>query len=147
MIDMVPVMEQLRDAGVFDQVVIVHLGTNGPFDRETLDAFLAPLSDVPNVLMINIRANRSWTASNNAILEARDNPNDTSDSSTGPICRASAPELLRVGRHPSVVRRRDALRQPDRRLDRPLTRSRCVRTQRERMGMHRQAGRPRPECH
>ena len=76
MIDMVPVMEQLRDAGVFDQVVIVHLGTNGPFDRETLDAFLAPLSDVPNVLMINIRANRSWTASNNAILEARDNPND-----------------------------------------------------------------------
>ena len=67
--------EQFRlvsEAGVFDNVVVVHLGTNGPFDRETLDAFLAPLSNVPNVIMINVRADRAWTASNNAILEERD---------------------------------------------------------------------------
>jgi peptidoglycan/LPS O-acetylase OafA/YrhL len=72
MIDMVPVMQQLGEAGVFDNVVVIHLGTNGPFDRETLDAFLAPLSNVPNVIMINIRADRAWTASNNAILDERD---------------------------------------------------------------------------
>lgn len=31
---------------------------------------------MPNVIMLNVRANRSWTAQNNAILAARDNPND-----------------------------------------------------------------------
>jgi peptidoglycan/LPS O-acetylase OafA/YrhL len=76
MVDMVPVMQQLGEAGVFDKVVVIHLGTNGPFDRETLDAFLAPLSNVPNVIMINVRADRAWTASNNAILEERDTGGD-----------------------------------------------------------------------
>jgi lysophospholipase L1-like esterase len=34
------------------------------------------LSGVPNVLLINIRANRPWTAQNNALLAAKDNPGD-----------------------------------------------------------------------
>ena len=72
MLDMVPVMERLKEAGVFDDVVVIHLGTNGPFDKETLDAFLAPLSEVPNVIMLNVHANRSWTASNNQLLDDRD---------------------------------------------------------------------------
>jgi len=72
MIDMVPVMQRLKEAGVFDDVVVIHLGTNGPFDKETLDAFLAPLSEVPNVIMLNVHANRSWTASNNQLLADRD---------------------------------------------------------------------------
>ncbi len=76
MIDMVPVMGQLAEAGVFDNVVIIHLGTNGPFEKETLDALLAPLSNVPNVIMLNVRANRPWTANNNALLAARDTPGD-----------------------------------------------------------------------
>ncbi len=76
MIDMVPVMKQLGDANLFGDPIIVHLGTNGPFTKETLDDFLRPLSNVPNVLLINIRANRAWTAQNNALLAARDSPND-----------------------------------------------------------------------
>ena len=76
MIDMVPLFEQLGEADLFGDPVIIHLGTNGPITRETLDALLAPLSDVPNVIMLNVRANRAWTAGNNAILAARDNPND-----------------------------------------------------------------------
>ncbi len=55
---------------------MIHLGTNGPFEAETLDALLAPLSDVPNVILLNVFANRSWTASNNALLAARDQPGD-----------------------------------------------------------------------
>ena len=47
MIDMVPVMEQLGAADLFGDPVIVHLGTNGPFTEETLNAFLAPLSQRP----------------------------------------------------------------------------------------------------
>ena len=31
---------------------------------------------VPNVLLLNIRANRPWTAQNNALLAARDRPGD-----------------------------------------------------------------------
>jgi hypothetical protein len=76
MIDFVPIMEQLGDAELFGDPVVVHLGTNGPFTKETLDAFLAPLSKVPNVIILNVRANRSWTASNNALLAARDRPGD-----------------------------------------------------------------------
>ncbi len=72
MIDMVPYMQQLGEAGVFDDVVVIHLGTNGPFERETLDAFLEPLSAVPNVIMLNVHANRSWTAANNQLLDERD---------------------------------------------------------------------------
>ena len=76
MIDMVPLFEQLGEADLFGDPIVIHLGTNGPITRETLDALLAPLSDVPNVIMLNVRANRAWTAQNNAILAERDNPND-----------------------------------------------------------------------
>lgn len=76
MIDMVPLFEQLGEAGLFGDPIVIHLGTNGPITRETLDALLAPLSDVPNVIMLNVRANRAWTAQNNAILADRDSPND-----------------------------------------------------------------------
>ena len=76
MIDMVPIMQQLGEAELFGDPVIIHLGTNGPFTEETLNDFLRPLSGVPNVLLINIRANRPWTAENNALLAARNKPND-----------------------------------------------------------------------
>jgi hypothetical protein len=64
---------------VFDdpkEVVIIHLGTNGPIEAGTLDDLMAPLSSVPNVLLLTVRADRAWTASNNAIIRARDHPND-----------------------------------------------------------------------
>jgi len=74
----VPMVEQMAAAGVFEgtEAVIIHLGTNGYFEEDTLDALLAPLSSVPNVLIYTIRANREWTAPNNALLRARDHPND-----------------------------------------------------------------------
>ena len=76
MIDMVEPMERLREAGVFDDVVIIHVGANGPFDKETLDAFLAPLSDVPNVIILNVYADRWWAATNNQLLADRDQEGD-----------------------------------------------------------------------
>jgi peptidoglycan/LPS O-acetylase OafA/YrhL len=74
MADAVPTMERLAAAGTFDdtEALIIHLGTNGDFSQETLDALLAPVTHVPNVLIYTIRANRSWTASNNAMLRAAD---------------------------------------------------------------------------
>ena len=37
----------LKDNGTFGSVVVIHLGTNGGFSQETLDAMLATLADVP----------------------------------------------------------------------------------------------------
>jgi peptidoglycan/LPS O-acetylase OafA/YrhL len=78
MADAVPMVEQMAAEGVFDdtEALIIHLGTNGDFSQETLDALLAPVSHVPNVLLYTIRANRSWTASNNQLLRNRDRPGD-----------------------------------------------------------------------
>lgn len=76
--DAIPIVEQMATAGVLadTQTVIVHLGTNGPFTADQLDALLEPLSGVPNVLLYTVRADRAWTEPNNALLRSRDQPGD-----------------------------------------------------------------------
>jgi hypothetical protein len=76
MIDMIPVFEQFRDQGLFGTAVVVHLGVNGPFSQQTLDAFLATMDEVPNVILVTVKADRSWTAENNALLRAADREGD-----------------------------------------------------------------------
>jgi hypothetical protein len=72
MIDVIPVFEQLRDRHLFGSAVVVHLGNNGSFSQATLDAFLATMDEVPNVILMTVRADRPWTADNNALLRAAD---------------------------------------------------------------------------
>jgi hypothetical protein len=71
MVDTVPLMQQLGAAGVFGDVVVVHLGTNGTISAASLDGVLAPLAGVPRVVLLTVRADRSWTAPNNALIRAR----------------------------------------------------------------------------
>lgn len=66
----VPTMQALKDNGTFGSVVVVHLGTNGGFSQETLDSMLATVADVPVVLLLTGKADRSWIADNNAKLRA-----------------------------------------------------------------------------
>ncbi len=66
----IPTMQTLKDNGTFGSVVVVHLGTNGGFSQETLDAMLATVADVPVVLLLTGKADRSWIADNNAKLRA-----------------------------------------------------------------------------
>ncbi len=68
--DFVPTMATLRDNGTFGSVVVIHLGTNGPFSQETLDAMLATVATVPVVVLLTGRADRGWIADNNARLKA-----------------------------------------------------------------------------
>lgn len=73
--DLVPIVENLVASsaiGPGTETVIIHAGTNGTFSKATLDAVLAPLADVPNVLLYTIRADRSWTEPNNELLRAAD---------------------------------------------------------------------------
>ncbi|MCB0969564.1 MAG: hypothetical protein KDB37_22220, partial [Ilumatobacter sp.] len=55
-----------------DSPVTIHLGTNGPIEEDDLDALLDALSPpkYKNVLLLNVRADRSWTARNNALIAA-----------------------------------------------------------------------------
>ncbi len=70
MMAFVPTMQTLKDNGTFGSVVVIHLGTNGGFSQETLDAMLATVADVPVVLLMTGKADRGWIADNNAKLRA-----------------------------------------------------------------------------
>jgi LysM repeat protein len=76
MADAVALLHELDEADAFGEVVVVHLGTNGPIDADTLDAVLAALVDVPDVVILNVFADRPWTEGNNQLLEARDQDDD-----------------------------------------------------------------------
>ena len=71
MIDTGPLMQQLLEAGVLGERVVIHLGTNGPISNTSLDGVLNPLAGVPRVVLLTIRADRSWTGGNNDLIRAR----------------------------------------------------------------------------
>jgi peptidoglycan/LPS O-acetylase OafA/YrhL len=68
MVDTIEPVRWLRAGGVFGDVVVVHLGTNGPIGEETMVRFFDELVDVPKVVVLTARAPRGWTAGNNARL-------------------------------------------------------------------------------
>lgn len=73
--DMVPDVEAVVDA-VRPTVVVVHLGTNGPFTRRDLDGLLAATADVPNVILVNAHADRPWVDANNTLIDEVDRSDD-----------------------------------------------------------------------
>lgn len=74
--DVVGLLDQLRTNDLLGEIVVLHLGNDGPFTAEMLDAVLAPLVDVPNVLLLTVAADRPWAEANNAVLVSRDRPGD-----------------------------------------------------------------------
>ena len=55
-----PILHDLRARGALGRVVIIHLGNNGPVSNSDVDKVMAELNGVPNVLLVNVRVNRSW---------------------------------------------------------------------------------------
>ncbi len=105
MIDMIPVFEQLRDRHLFGTAVVVHLGNNGPISQATLDAFLATMDDVPNVILMTVRADRRWTADNNALLRAADHEGDNKILLDWEVLVGRVPgRVLLRRRHPPAAR-------------------------------------------
>lgn len=69
--EVVPQIQQLVDNDLIsDTPIVIHLGTNGTIEAGDLDALLNSLRGFKNVIVLNVRANRSWTANNNALLAA-----------------------------------------------------------------------------
>lgn len=69
-------LQQLRDAGAFGDVLVVHLGTNGPISQADLEIFLEIVDEVPLVVMLNVRGELAWRSSNNELLASIDAEDD-----------------------------------------------------------------------
>lgn len=71
------IVDRQRTAGGLGDVVVIHLGNNGPFYRRHFDAVMARLRDVPLVVFVNLKLPRDWEAHNNKLLEqaVRHHPN------------------------------------------------------------------------
>lgn len=64
----------VKSIGRLGEFVIIHLGTNGPVDQETLDEIMVPLKDVDIVLMVTAHVpTRKWQNSNNELIRAMPN--------------------------------------------------------------------------
>jgi hypothetical protein len=68
MVDYVPTVQRLAAEGRLGDVVVVHLGTNGPFSEETMTAFFDALRNVPKVIVLTVHAPRGYTDRNNERL-------------------------------------------------------------------------------
>jgi peptidoglycan/LPS O-acetylase OafA/YrhL len=58
----------LDQQGRLGDVVVVHLGTNGPIGSDDMTRMMEALAGVPQVLLLTIDVERDWTAGNNAIV-------------------------------------------------------------------------------
>jgi len=58
-------VEALRDMGALPNVLVIHLGTNGPASQKTYDRIVTAAASVPTILFLTVRADRVWTADNN----------------------------------------------------------------------------------
>ncbi len=62
------VILQLKAQGRLGDVVVVHLGTNGPINSGDMTKMMEALADVPQVLLLTIDVPRDYTAGNNSLI-------------------------------------------------------------------------------
>jgi len=58
----------LNQQGRLGDVVVVHLGTNGPIGSGEMTRMMESLAGVPQVLLLTVDVDRDWTAGNNALI-------------------------------------------------------------------------------
>ena len=59
---------RLHADGRLGSTVVMSLGTNGPIDPGDLDLMMTELAGVPRVVVMTVRADRSWVPPNNDVL-------------------------------------------------------------------------------
>jgi hypothetical protein len=67
---MADILEQLQANGQLGEVVTIHAGTNGAVSAETWQRMMTAVAGVPTVVVLTVRADRSWTAGNNEQIRA-----------------------------------------------------------------------------
>lgn len=66
----IDILRMRRDAGQLGEVVVIHIGNNGPLSAEQFDELMQVLTGVPRVIVVNVKAPRAWESHNNDILSA-----------------------------------------------------------------------------
>jgi hypothetical protein len=62
------VAREMRSNGGLGDIVVLHLGTNGPFNSTTWDEVMTELSDRDRVIVLTIKVPRRWESSVNAAI-------------------------------------------------------------------------------
>jgi hypothetical protein len=70
--NMAELMERLRVENALGRIVVIQTGTNGPVNDATLDRIMAalPAELTPTVVLMTVRAPRSWITDNNERIRA-----------------------------------------------------------------------------
>ncbi len=63
--DSIAIARAMREKGALSNVVVVHLGNNGPVKGSDVDALIRELAGVPAVLLVNVRVDGRWQDSVN----------------------------------------------------------------------------------
>ncbi len=66
----IEIVRQRRDADRLGRVVIVHIGDNGFIKEQQLDDLMQLLTNVPRVIIVNLKLPRTWEGPNNELLAA-----------------------------------------------------------------------------
>ena len=62
------VVRQRRKSGPLGEFVVVHIGNNGYIKPAQFDELMQLLTDVPRVIVFNLKEPRGWEAANNLII-------------------------------------------------------------------------------
>ena len=57
-----------RDAGTLGDIVVVHLGNNGPITGAQFDQMMSVLQGVDRAVFLTVKVPRDWEGPNNALL-------------------------------------------------------------------------------
>ncbi|WP_318503311.1 hypothetical protein [Bacillus sp. T3] len=68
LIHTIPDIINLQSKGSLGNVIIIHLGTNGPFTLDQLQALYQSLGNPKQVIFVNTRVPRAWESEVNTIL-------------------------------------------------------------------------------
>lgn len=66
--DLIAVLRKKQAAGQLGQIVVVHIGNNGPITGEQFDQMMQTLTGVPKVVVVNVKVPRFWEGPNNGVL-------------------------------------------------------------------------------
>lgn len=64
----VPLIMERQKKGVLSDLVVIHLGNNGPFRKDELEKVMEALLGVPHIVFINLKLPRTYERKNNDLL-------------------------------------------------------------------------------
>ncbi len=62
------ILEYRKEQGLLTDIVIVQVGNNGPITKDQFDEMMSLLSDVKQVMVMNVRVPLPWEGPNNSII-------------------------------------------------------------------------------